>query len=497
MKVLLLDGYVDEPAQLGVPPYISTYVRYAYGVYAQLGVEPAYLTIDQLRQQEDWNVLNDFDHLVVIGGVSVPGKYVGGKPIRLGELERIGTVAREPLKILFGPFTSGYTVRGGSGARDVSEHLAQLFDCPVTGNLETFLYHLVRGSNPPESISYDPGVVGQIAPFGAGVVSRHPRFPHVICEIELSRGCERKSHCSFCTEPVFSPGYTERPVSEVLEEIDALAKRGAVHFRLGRAANVLAYGNRAGRPNPDALERLYAGIRERVPGLRTLHTDNASPITIATFPTESAQALEVIARYNTQGDSLSLGVESFDPEVSKRNGLGLTPNMALQAIRIINRVGAFRKPDVPALLPGLNFLFGLPGESRKTGEINFEVLRQVAQEGLMLRRINIRQVMVFPGTPLWEYRNGHALKFFKKEFAEFKKKVRTQLDPVFLQRVFPLGTRLSNVVTEFHEGNITFGRQLGTYPVLVGIRQKLPLGQQLDVRVTEYGMRSLTGEVVE
>ncbi|HRW93852.1 MAG TPA: radical SAM protein, partial [Thermotogota bacterium] len=138
----------------------------------------------------------------------------------------------------------------------------------------------------------------------------------------------------------------------------------------------------------------------------------------------------------------------------------------------------------------------LPGESRKTGEINFEVLRQVAQEGLMLRRINIRQVMVFPGTPLWEYRNTHALKFFKKEFAAFKKKVRTQLDPVFLQRVFPLGTRLSNVITEFHDGNITFGRQMGTYPVLVGIREKLPLGQSLNVRVTEYGMRSLTGEVV-
>jgi len=124
------------------------------------------------------------------------------------------------------------------------------------------------------------------------------------------------------------------------------------------------------------------------------------------------------------------------------------------------------------------------------------VLRQVAQEGLMLRRINIRQVMVFPGTPLWEYRKAHALKFFKKEFSQFKKKVRTQLDPVFLQRVFPLGTLLSNVISEFHDGNITFGRQMGTYPVLVGIREKLPLGQSLNVRVTEYGMRSLTGEVV-
>ena len=31
LDVVLVDGYVDEPAHFGVPPYISTYPRYTAG----------------------------------------------------------------------------------------------------------------------------------------------------------------------------------------------------------------------------------------------------------------------------------------------------------------------------------------------------------------------------------------------------------------------------------------------------------------------------------
>ncbi len=31
MKVVILDGYVDEPSNFGVPPYISPYPRYVAG----------------------------------------------------------------------------------------------------------------------------------------------------------------------------------------------------------------------------------------------------------------------------------------------------------------------------------------------------------------------------------------------------------------------------------------------------------------------------------
>jgi len=38
LAVTIVDGYVDEPAHFGVPPYISTYPRYAAGALVDAGV---------------------------------------------------------------------------------------------------------------------------------------------------------------------------------------------------------------------------------------------------------------------------------------------------------------------------------------------------------------------------------------------------------------------------------------------------------------------------
>jgi len=51
MRVVLIDGYTDEPAGLGVPPYLGIYPRYAYGAVkkARKDAQVFYLTIDDLR----------------------------------------------------------------------------------------------------------------------------------------------------------------------------------------------------------------------------------------------------------------------------------------------------------------------------------------------------------------------------------------------------------------------------------------------------------------
>ena len=46
MKYAILDCYTDEPAGLGVPPYLGTYPRYISGY---LNEDVNYLTIDDLR----------------------------------------------------------------------------------------------------------------------------------------------------------------------------------------------------------------------------------------------------------------------------------------------------------------------------------------------------------------------------------------------------------------------------------------------------------------
>jgi len=45
---------------------------------------------------------------------------------------------------------------------------------------------------------------------------------------------------------------------------------------------------------------------------------------------------------------------------------------------------------------------------------------------------------------------------------------------------------------EVFEKGITFGRQFGSYPLVIGIPGKYERNTFLDVRVVEYGMRSIT-----
>jgi len=106
-------------------------------------------------------------------------------------------------------------------------------------------------------------------------------------------------------------------------------------------------------------------------------------------------------------------------------------------------------------------------------------------EGLLLRRINIRQVMPirgeFPGV------------VSKADFMKFKRAVREEIDGPLLEKLVPDRTVLKGVYTELREGGRTFGRQVGTYPLLISIPYPLDLGIKLDVAVTSRGFRSVEG----
>jgi radical SAM superfamily enzyme with C-terminal helix-hairpin-helix motif len=94
---VILDGYVDEPACLGVPPYISPYIRTVAGSLLSHGYTVQYLTIDQLRSDPlRTTELNRASLLVMITGVTVPGKYLGGTPATITEIQQIGHMIRGP-----------------------------------------------------------------------------------------------------------------------------------------------------------------------------------------------------------------------------------------------------------------------------------------------------------------------------------------------------------------------------------------------------------------
>ena len=54
-RVVILDGYTDEPAGLGVPPYIGTYPRLIAGAFwlYDKSIKINYYTIDEVRRDID------------------------------------------------------------------------------------------------------------------------------------------------------------------------------------------------------------------------------------------------------------------------------------------------------------------------------------------------------------------------------------------------------------------------------------------------------------
>jgi radical SAM superfamily enzyme with C-terminal helix-hairpin-helix motif len=337
---------------------------------------------------------------------------------------------------------------------------------------------------------------------GADVVKAHPSYPNVIAEMELSRGCDRVfstgETCSYCTEGI-NGRYEERSAEGVLSEITALDAAGVTAYRLGKCANILAWGGSREdigfRPRPERLDDLYKGIRSAAKNLSVLHTDNCNPATIARFPSESARCVEIIAAHCTEGDGLSLGLENLDPNVRAANRLKVSFEEALTAVRIINERGGQRQSprSLPSLLPGLNFLFGLAGETAAGLEWNTNFLRALLEEGLSVRRINVRRAMVFPDTALVSKLAASPPRIKDRDYRRWKKWVRSEVDPVMLARVAPDGTLLKGVIAEERAGKVMFGRQLGSYPPLVGIvSENMRAGDRADVVVTGRGGRSLT-----
>lgn len=484
----IIDGYVDEPACLGVPPYISPYIRTIAGVLTDYGNTVRYCTIDQIRSDPAYlQTAGKAEIAVMIAGVTVPGKYLGGTPASYADIRQVGSTLIEPETFLGGPILFGTSPGGG---RKAFRHEDFGFDHLLHGSPSQTLDAILSGSDHiPEHAYPEEDRWGIL---GAEIVQQHPLYPLVMVELETARGCSHGSTggCSFCTEPFYgTPAYRE--ADAVIAEVSALHQAGVRHFRLGRQPDLLTYQAGPGEfpaPDPDALTALFFGIREAAPDLQTLHIDNINPGTIARNPDESRSALSVIVRYHTPGDVAAFGMESADPAVIQANNLKAYPDDVMEAIRIVNEVGGGRQAGIPHLLPGLNFILGLAGETKETYRMNQEFLQDILKENMLVRRVNIRQLMPFEGTRAWD---SHTLPVDEKELRRFKEDVRKEFDLPMLRRVYPAMTVVPDVIIE-QEGDTSFGRQLGSYPILIGIPFRVPVRTVMSVVIVDHGMRSLT-----
>lgn len=491
-RLVVLDGYVDEPACFGVPPYISPHARTIAGALAGQPWAVDYLTIDQWRRDPARRaMLEGADVLVLVSGALVPGKYLRGMPVSYREARLIAEAFEG--ETVLGGSSAVWGFGQGGGKPPVGRHeLQHVFGHLAFQDVAAYVHDLLVLGAPRSQRRMTMDEWGAWSAAGAGIVRQHPDWPRpLIAELETYHGCVRfvDGGCAFCMEPAEGkPRF--RPVEHVVAEVEALARHGVVNFRIGGQADFFSYHARGvgddpePRPSPEAIAALLKGIRKAAPALEWLHIDNVDPGILARWPAESEGVARLVAEHCTDGNIAAFGVESVDPAVIERNHLKCPEDTAMAAIRLLNKVGAERGPrGLPRFLPGLNFIAGLPGETRETYEHNRRFLERVRDEGLLVRRINIRKLL--------EQRIAGGSD--EGAFHRFKDWVRREVDRPMLRRVAPEGTVLRGVWMEYAEGHVTFGRQPGSYALLVGVPYEMPLERPVDVMVTGHGFRSLTG----
>ena len=480
VRVTILDGFVDEPSCFGVPPYISPYVRYIAGAIKDAGHEYEYMTIEEWRngRQIKGNIL------ILVAGAIVPGRYLRAMPVSLNEIKEI-THLFKGIKILAGS-AAAFGIGQGGGKKLIK--VDGLFDYVAILDGDAFIYDFLN--NELNQRRRKRAEWQKWAILGSEVVSRHPDFPEpLIAEIETYRGCIRwfNGGCSFCMEPSFGKPVM-RSEKEILMEIKELMKHGVKNFRLGCQSCFFSYKakgigkSETPMPNVDAIKRLLEGIYKLKPSV--LHIDNANPAVIAEWEEHAIKIAELLKKYSTPGNVAAFGMESADEKVIKENNLNAEPWQVMKAIKILNEVGNEKGCNgMPYLLPGINILFGLKGESKETYIKNYKFLKEVMEKNLLLRRINVRQVVNL---------KGNGIKINKTELRKFKKKINEEINKPMLQKMLPYGSILRNVYLELNKGNATYGRQIGTYPILIYLPYKTEINRFVDVKVYDYGFRSVS-----
>ena len=520
---LVLDGYEDEPAAFGVPNYLGFHIRYICGVFESRGLPYTYMTIDEWRMHYKRRLsdaqdreslrsdLSGLDGTVILAGAVVPGKYVRGTPISRKELDEVLSILPSPSSVLCG----GWAIR--HWRYDGWTPLRSNLFCAVQDTDATLDHFISTGHWEHRKRTPEQWSRWALSGASSKAVSDHPDLKDergdpgpLTYEIELYQGCVRfKRGCRFCIEPKKGLPLW-RSEDDVLDEIAAALDTGVANIRIGGATDIYTYKAEGVEeleypiPNPDPIARVLHGAREDE-RLEILHVDNANPSIVAESIEPSTEITRTLLDTLSDGAVLSFGLESADPKVHEQNWLNCDPEQLKKAVRHINEFGRSRgERGLPRLLPGLNFIAGLNGETESSYQMNLDLLRSLRAEGLWLRRINIRQVegQGFQEIP-------------QKNFRQFKREVREEIDRPLLEEMLPSGTILRDVWWESHDDRIrrpeqvlnpgyrdeairgkagvTFGRQIGAYPILVGVQYKIPLESSSDIMVTSHGKRSITG----
>mgnify|MGYP004510327069 CR=1 FL=1 len=495
---VIIDCYTDEPSGLGVPPFLSVHSRYIAGALTEKNIKYYYLTIDDLRyahgekhyknsfnkriinttinKDNVMDILNNSDNIYIVMGCFVKYEYVSAEPPTFVEVEKLLNKI-ESRKVLF------YSLGGNELTRENIRQTVPsgLFDEIVFGNTYNYFINETKNKFKP---NYDK--LRNISIESSSILKQLTR-PLVI-EIETATGCNRKPGCTFCIEGMRGLPLQFRPIDDIVSEIKSLYDQGALYFRLGRQPNFYAYMD----CNADKIEELFIKIWDKCPNIKTLHIDNVSPHNVNTE--EGKKITKIVAKYTTPGNITPFGIESFDPLIRNKCNLNGSIDDIHESIKIINKYGKKRgKNGLPKLLPGINIIFGLDGQSKETLSYNLDNFKKILKSGNWVRRVFVRKLTSPYGEQFDHYTESELV-----EFQNWSKEIEKQFIIPMLKEVFPIGLEISDLRMEMFKDGNSILRQMATCPIRVVIEnKKLELDKFYKIKVIGYlGNRTIIGELV-
>lgn len=202
--------------------------------------------------------------------------------------------------------------------------------------------------------------------------------------IEITRGCPYK--CAFCQTPrIFGNKVRHRSIEVIFKYVELLLKRGIKDFRF-ITPNAFSYGSLDGKSlNLSSLEELLKGLKKLV-------KPKGGRIFFGTFPSEvrpehvNEETIRLIKKY-TDNDNLIIGAQSGSDRILKICQREHTVEDVYRAVKLSVKAG---------LKPKVDFIFGLPEETKEDVELTIKTIEDLTRIGAI---IHAHTFIPLPQTP--------------------------------------------------------------------------------------------------
>jgi ribosomal protein S12 methylthiotransferase len=297
--------------------------------------------------------------------------------------------------------------------------------------------------------------------------------PQHYAYLKISEGCNRT--CAFCAIPLMRGVHVSRPIEELVREAEKLVKRGVREILL-IAQELTYYGLDIYKKRmlPELLHRLAD-----IPGLHWIRLHYAYP---SKFPLE---ILDVIRERDNICNYLDMPLQHASDNMLKAMKRQITRAEMTELIHTI-------RERVPGICLRTTLIAGFPGET----EADVEELKEFLQEH-RFDRVGIFPYSHEEGTSAGELVDDVPAEVKQQraqEIMEVQQEISFEKNQEKIGQVFK--TLIDKKEAGRYLGRTEFDSVEVDNEVIVHSKEKLPVGEFVQVRITKAYDYDLEGEVV-